>query len=50
MFNKKIISYPTYLANVFKRFLLQVIMSNKMRQFVFKNFARKKVKEVKNEF
>lgn len=50
MLNKKIISYPTYLANVFKRFLLQVIMSNKMRQFVFKNFARKKVKEVKNEF
>ena len=50
MFNKKIISYPTYLANVFKRFLLQVIMSNKMRQFVFKNFARKKVKELKNEF
>lgn len=43
MLKNNIINYPTYLINIIKRFLLQVVLSNNMRQFVFKNFARKKV-------
>lgn len=42
MLKKKIISFPTYCANVFKRFILQVLLPNGVRGWVFKTFAREK--------
>lgn len=43
MLKKHIIGYPRYLANVSQRLVLQVLMPNKMRGFVFRTFARDKV-------
>ena len=43
MFEHKIIGYGTYIMNVSKRLIVQVILPNKLRGWVFKNFARKKV-------
>ncbi len=43
MLDSKIIGFGTYFINVFKRFIVQVLMPNKIRGFVFKKFARKKV-------
>lgn len=43
MYNQGIISVFTFIKNVLIRFVLQVLMPNKLRGFVFKNFARKKV-------
>lgn len=42
MLKKKIISFPMYFANVFKRFILQVLLPNGVRGWVFKTFAREK--------
>lgn len=42
MLDKKIIGFGTYLSNVAKRFVVQVLMPNKIRGFVFKKFAREK--------
>lgn len=42
MLKEKIIGYPTYLSNVLKRFIVQVLMPNKLRGWVFKKFARKR--------
>lgn len=44
MFNKEIINFLTYTNNVLIRFMLQVLMPNRLRGFIFKKFARKKVK------
>ena len=43
MRDNKIIGVGTYLMNVSKRFVVQVLLPNRIRGWVFKNFARKKV-------
>ena len=43
MRKNKIIGFGTYFINVTKRFIVQVLMPNKLRGWVFKKFARKKV-------
>lgn len=40
MKNKKIISATTYVYNVFIRFILQIMLPNKIRSYIFKKFAR----------
>ncbi len=42
MLQNKIIGFVTYLSNVAKRFIVQVLLPNKIRGFVFKKFAREK--------
>ncbi len=44
LYKNRIISSFKYFSNVFKRFVVQVIMPSGVRSFVFKKFARKKVK------
>ena len=41
MRKNKIIGWFTYLSNVFKRFVVQVLLPNKLRGWVYKKFARK---------
>ena len=43
MLDEKIIGVGTYLINVLKRFIVQVLLPNKIRGWVFKKFARKTV-------
>lgn len=43
MLKNKIISLPTYIVNVGKRLIVQVLLPNKLRGWVFKKFARKTV-------
>lgn len=43
MLNHGIIKIPIYIINVGVRFILQVLMPNNVRGFVFRKFARKKV-------
>lgn len=43
MFEHKIIGYPTYVLNKAKRFVVQVLLPNSVRGWVFKKFARSKV-------
>lgn len=43
MLKNKIISLPTYVINVAKRLVVQVLLPNKLRGWVFKKFARKSV-------
>jgi len=40
LFKTKMIGIITYSANVIKRYIVQVLMSNKVRSWVFKKFAR----------
>ena len=42
MVKNKIIGIFTYIDNVIKRFILQVLMPNKLRGFIFKKLARTK--------
>lgn len=42
MLQKKIIGFGTYVSNVAKRLIVQVLLPNKIRGFVFKKFAREK--------
>ena len=42
MLDNKIISFPRYLINVAERLILQVLMPNKMRSFIFRKLARSK--------
>ena len=42
MLDKKIINVPRYMVNVGERLVLQVLMPNKVRGWVFQKFARKK--------
>ena len=44
MLNNKVIGFGTYAVNVSKRFIVQVLMPNKIRGWAFKKFARKSVK------
>lgn len=43
MLEHKMINFFTYIKNVTKRFIIQKIMPNKMRGWVFRTFARKRV-------
>jgi len=43
MLDNKIIGFGTYLSNVAKRLIVQVLMPNKIRGFIFKKFAREKL-------
>lgn len=43
MLKHKIINFPIYLSNKTKRFIVQVLMPNNLRGWVFKKFARGKV-------
>ena len=43
MLKNKLISFPRYVVNVAKRLIVQVLMPNKLRGWVFKKFARKTV-------
>lgn len=38
-----IINYPTYFLNCIKRLIVQILLPNKLRGWVFQNFAREKV-------
>ena len=40
MLSQKIISYPTYISNVAKRLIVQVLLPNSIRGWVFRKFAR----------
>ena len=40
MLKSKIIGFGTYFMNVTKRFIVQVMLPNKLRGWVFKKFAR----------
>lgn len=42
MRNNNIISWSEYIRNIFVRFVLQVLMPNTLRSFVFQRFARNK--------
>lgn len=43
MLKNKIISFPRYAVNVTKRLIVQVLLPNKLRGWIFKRFARKAV-------
>ena len=43
MLKNKIVRFPQYMVNVTKRFIVQVLLPNKLRGWVFKKFARKTV-------
>lgn len=49
MLDNKIIGFGTYLMNVTKRFIVQVLLPNKIRGWVFKKFARKGYKNVRKK-
>ena len=40
MLENKIITFDIYLANIIKRFIVQLLLPNKVRAWVFKKFAR----------
>lgn len=43
MLDNKIINFPTFLVNVGERLIVQILLPNKLRSWVFKKFARKTV-------
>ena len=43
MLDNKVIGFGTYLMNVTKRLIVQVLLPNKLRGWVFQKFARNKV-------
>lgn len=43
MLKNKIIGYGTFTANILKRLIVQVLLPNKIRGYVFKKFAREKM-------
>lgn len=46
MFDNKIIDVGTYVINVFLRFVVQVLLTNNIRGWVFQKFARSRCKNV----
>lgn len=44
MLKNKIIGFGTYFMNVSKRFIVQVLLPNRLRGWIFQKFARKSVK------
>lgn len=47
MLRKKVIGFGTYFVNVTKRFIVQVLMPNRIRAWAFKKFARESLNESK---
>ncbi|MBO5411732.1 MAG: glycosyltransferase [Clostridia bacterium] len=45
MYKNKVIGTGRYLSNIAKRFIMQVLLPNKLRGWVFKKFARSKQRE-----
>lgn len=45
MLKNKVISFPRYLINILKRFIIQVLTPNKLRGWIFQKFAREKTYE-----
>lgn len=43
MLDNNMIGFGTYFINIFKRFIVQVLLPNKIRGWVFKKYARKQV-------
>ncbi len=43
MLDQKIIGFGTYFMNVVKRLIIQLLLPNKIRAWIFKNFARNRV-------
>lgn len=43
MLKNRIIVFPTYLANVFKRLVIQILLPNKLRAYLYKKIIRKRV-------
>lgn len=43
MYDNKVISFIDFIVNVGKRFIVQIVLPNKLRSWVFKKFARKTV-------
>lgn len=43
MLERKMINYSTYVFNVLKRWIMQCLLPNKLRGWVFKKFARKEI-------
>lgn len=41
MFDQRIVNFPTFISNIVVRFILQVLLPNSLRGFVFRKFARK---------
>ena len=41
MFEQGIINFPTFTSNIIIRFILQVLLPNGLRGFIFRKFARK---------
>ena len=46
MLEHKLIGYATYLENILKRLLVQIIFPNKLRGLVYRKFARQNIKNV----
>ena len=42
LLEEKMISYPTYISNCGKRLIVELLMPNRMREWVFRKFARQK--------
>ena len=42
MLKKKIINYHTYILNIIKRFIVQILLPSKIRGIVFRKYARRK--------
>lgn len=45
LLNNKIINFPTYFLNVTKRLIVQLVLPNNVRGWIYKNFARRKPNE-----
>jgi hypothetical protein len=43
MLKKKVIGFGDYVINVTKRLIVQVLLPNRLRGWVFQKFARKQV-------
>ena len=41
MFDQRIVNFPTFINNIVVRFILQILLPNSLRGFVFRKFARK---------
>ena len=41
MFDQRIVNFPTFIDNIVVRFILQILLPNSLRGFVFRKFARK---------
>lgn len=44
MLKEKIIDFPTYISNLGKRLIVQVLLPNRLRGWVFRRFARNQIK------